>query len=145
MLRERTMSAFRDAGYEEGRQIDVHRFEDALQGSGFEITPAARRFLQRFGNLVVSVPHPAHRRVTISMHFDAARAASSVYPEKIHPLEERVGAALCPVGEALGGVLLMDPEGGMYAALDDWISKLGASPEEALEELCSGGSGTLGR
>jgi hypothetical protein len=29
----------------------------------------------------------------------------------------------------------MDPDGGMYAALDDWITKLGATPEEALDEF----------
>jgi hypothetical protein len=143
MLRGPAAAALSEAGYALGRRIDVHPLEEALRKEGFLTTPAVRRFLAEFGDLTLSLPHPSHRTVTISIHFNAARAAAGVYREQIEVLEERIGAPLCPIGEALGGVLLMDPTGAIYAALDDWFVRLGMSPEEALEELCSGGSGTV--
>jgi hypothetical protein len=138
--------AARDAlsrvGYTEGRQFDIAAFGEKLVAEGFTPSPAPQRFLRAFGNLRISIPHPRFPNVTIDFHFDAARAASGIYREKVEPLEIRAGVQLCPIGEGIGSVLLMDPNGAMYAALDDWLVKLGSTPEEGIGELCSGGSGT---
>ena len=142
MFCDSTLAALTRAGYTTERRVDAGVSERALTAHGFTPPARVRTFLERFGNLTVSLPHPTHSNVAMHFHFDAARSASSVFREKVDDLAARAGAPLFPVGEGLGGVLLMDPAGALYAALDDWFVKLGSTPEEAIEELCSGGSGT---
>ena len=135
--------ALDNAGYSSERTIDVGPFARAYQKEGFTASPSVWRFLESYGGLRFSLPHPKHPTVTLAFDFDPVRAASSTYPEKVDDLAARAGAPLCPIGQALGGVLLMDSSGAVYSALDEWFVKLGSSGEEAIEALCVGLSGTV--
>lgn len=143
MFSQTTRAALVRAGYTEGRRVDRAPFEAAFAREGFTAGPFVRRFLESYGGISMSLRHPRNPSVTIAFHFDAARAASSVYREKVDELTARAKTPLCPIGEGLGGVLLMDVSGALYGALDDWFVKLGSTGEEGIEALCSGRDGTL--
>jgi hypothetical protein len=132
-----TVDALARAGYVIGRRIDTAPFERALAENGFTVMPSVRAFLAQWGGLRVSLPHRRLPNVTTRFDFDAARAASGIYPERVDVLSERAGAPLCPVGQGYGAVLLMDPAGAVYAALDDWFVKVGSSGEETIEVMCT--------
>jgi hypothetical protein len=71
---------------------------------------------------------------------DAFEAADSIPREHIDGYEKRVGAQLCPVGEAFSRhyLVMIDPTGRMFAGYDDTMVLLGNSVEETLENLCQG-------
>jgi hypothetical protein len=137
MFSEVTRAALGRAGWRDDRVVDVVPFERALRAEGYDVPDHVRRFLAAYGGLHVSLPHPRFPRITIQFHFDAAQAASGIYREKLEALAERTGAALCPIGEGYGAMLVMDTSGRVYAVLDDWLAKVGETGADAIETMCT--------
>ena len=53
MLIEIAKQQLRKAGWYEGRKIDLTKYEEEYAKLGLELFPAARKFLEEFGNLVI--------------------------------------------------------------------------------------------
>lgn len=53
MLNKIAEQQLRKAGWYEGRKIDVSHFEKRFSEQGFDFFPAARRFLEEFGDLKI--------------------------------------------------------------------------------------------
>lgn len=53
MLNQIAEQQLRKAGWYEGRKIDVSHFEKRFSEQGFDFFPAARRFLEEFGDLKI--------------------------------------------------------------------------------------------
>lgn len=138
---DRTLARLRAAGWTAERSVSTAPYERAVAAEGYVLHPAARQFLQEFGGLVfafegVSQGHPVRRL----FHFAADTTAANwggALSEWDWPA--RVRAPLCPIGEAESGtsLLAMDPDGCVYAGMDDWIALVGNSGADAIEALCA--------
>lgn len=54
MLSELAKQQLRKAGWYEGRKIDLTKYEEVLDEKGVELFPAARKFLEEFGDLYIA-------------------------------------------------------------------------------------------
>ncbi len=63
-------------------------------------------------------------------------ATNVIYPIRVRLWGERVGAELCPFGEASGMSLVMAADGRVWAGRDELLIVIGDSPEDALDSLC---------
>lgn len=59
MLSELAKQQLRKAGWYEGRKIDVTKYEEKLRKEGYELFPAARKFLEEFGDLYIADKYEA--------------------------------------------------------------------------------------
>lgn len=72
---------------------------------------------------------------------DAQLAAKGRDPGWAREYERRSGEpALTPIGEAARGhlIMCMGPGGQVYGGYDDFLVRLGASGDDAIEGLCTG-------
>lgn len=124
------------AGWTPERRIDVAPIAAALEEEGFSVSPVARSFLERFGNLHFALPE---RRSFFSaeelFHLDAAAAARHWYAELVGEAGRVAGTTLCPIGEMHDGhtVLMMDGEGRSFAATEQEVFAVADTPAGLLE------------
>jgi len=137
---ERTLTLLRQAGWREDRAVDTSGYEKALRQEGYPVHPAVVEFLRQFGGIRVVYPAKGDAKIKDEFHFDATKAAENWFPATVDQFSQRTGAALCVIGEASRGnsLLLMDPSGGVYSGVDQWLVKVADSGIEAIEALCDG-------
>jgi len=119
-----------NAGWIEGRNVDIKDFEswwDQYNLSGFE---SAKAFMREFGGLYIEFFN--HKRgLPDNMLLDVEEALAVDFPEKIDPVyAARIGRNVVPIGAAFhySMVLLIHEYGMVYAAYDTYIIKLGRAP-----------------
>ena len=133
--------ALRQAGWFEGREVDVEDWRRQLaQQGGFRMHPHAETFLREFGGLTIEVRGAGQ---------DFARSPFDVHPQLAAGEDDRLGAfaskveevegSLFPLGEIDHGheFLTMDEAGGFWSVMDE-IRWLGSTPEEAIIGLVEG-------
>jgi len=59
MLSELAKQQLRKAGWYEGRKIDLTQYEEKIKQNGSELFPAARKFLEEFGDLYIADKYEA--------------------------------------------------------------------------------------
>lgn len=140
-LRPRTVRYLRAAGWDSNRRLDTAPVIAAMTREGYTVFPVVNDFLATFGNLSLSYPHYRNPTLTDRCHFDAALAAQNVFTEHVSYWSDRIGAPLCPVGEAFNDhmTVLMAQNGAVYGGFEETLVKLGNSGYEALNTLCEGG------
>lgn len=141
-LSEQTREYLRQAGWQEGREIDPKVYVDLLTAEGYPVHESVVRFIRAYAPLRVFFPHPQNPEHQDDLLLDPIEASRLVYMERIaEDYSPRVGKALCLIGmaHAKGMVLCMDAEGGVYGGYDDALFELAESAEAAIEALCQGG------
>lgn len=113
---------------------------EALAQDGYEVSAAARELLRRFGGLQFEIPHPPRPGATDSFHTLADVAVAKTFSDTVERWSEIAGAPLCLVGQVWGGHmgLAMDAQGRVFAGDGELVVYLGASGEQAIEDLCTG-------
>lgn len=139
-LSKQTAECLNRSGWDRSRVMDTSGFEASLRAAGFNVLDAAMSFLKEYGGLRIRYPHAKVIGLEDEMHLDPSIAATHIQPVAVEAYSKILGKELCPVGEAARGylVLLMDEEGQVYAAYDDFLARVGASGLGAIEVLCSG-------
>lgn len=128
------------AGWTADLVVDTSSFERLLREAGFFVNDAALSFLKKFGGLEIKHPHAKVSDMTDNMHFDISVVVRDILPSTVEDYGRIVGSSLCPIGEAARGyfILMMDENGAVYGAYDDFFVRVGPSGLEAIEALCSG-------
>jgi hypothetical protein len=137
---EQTLQCLRRAGWTPGSIVDITTFEALLTEAGFCAHDAALTFLREFGGLRIQYPHAKLAGMTDDMHFDPSIIVKHVVSDDVDAYGKVIGRKLCPIGEAARGylVLMMDEQGAVYGAYDDFFAEVADSGPAAIESLCSG-------
>lgn len=132
-LAESVRGCLEEAGWNSGRVVDISGYETVLQDDGYELHPAARRWLSSLGRIRLPIGSRGK-----DWHFDLELAAGSIYPERVKVYESHIGKSLCLIGGAMTDhmSLMMAPDGSVYSGLDDLIWQVGEDELGALECLC---------
>ena len=130
---EKVRSVLAHGGWYEGRRQPTTPMENSLKSDGYKVSDAVRRFLAEFGQLAFATDDD-------DWHFDPVLAIQHTIPSNVESDSEQAGAELCPVGEASRGhlLLMMDPNGRMFASYGGAFGVVGESPFDAIESLCMG-------
>lgn len=137
---DRTLRVLTSAGWNPERVVEIDKQVRALEKDGYTVADAVRRFLSSFGLLRLEYAHYQDPTRPDHAHFDAAKAAANIFPEKVTNWSEIVGEELCPIGEAFSDhmTLAMGGRGAVYGGYEGTIVRVGSTEEEAIEALCSG-------
>ena len=137
---ETTNECLRRAGWTPGLAVDTTSFKELLTQAGFVAHDPALSFLREFGGLRIEYPHARVADMTDEMHFEISIVVKHVVPNDVDAYSRVIGRMLCPIGEASRGylVLMMDEQGAVYGAYDDFFAEVGKSGHAAIERLCSG-------
>jgi hypothetical protein len=135
-----TQAILRSAGwYPERRERErVAGWRRALSTpGGFELSAAAERVLEEFGDLRVERRGPGLEVARGGFELDPALAEGE--EDRFARLGRPLGANLFPLGEALGGhVFLAIDEAGRVYLVGDEIHALGSNIYQALDNLLMG-------
>lgn len=139
-LSQQTVESLNRSGWNPSRIIDTSGFEDSLRAAGFVVFDAAVNFLRQYGGLRIKYPHAKVIGMEDEMHFDPSIAVTHIQSIAVDAYAKVIGKQLCPIGEAARGylILLMDEDGQVYAAYDEFLAHVGTSGLEAIQALCSG-------
>jgi len=135
-----TRELLEKAGWNDMRVTEISAYEHTLYERGYPVHESVLQFLRNFGGLRVVHPHSRVANTEDRFHFDASRAANSIDCLRVKDYSVRVGKSLCVIGQARREymVLLMDSDGRVYAGYDQLLVKVGDSPVDAIEALCTG-------
>lgn len=128
------------AGWSEDRSVEVDSVIQEWAADRYPVNQMAVDFLRSFGFLELRYAHARNPRSSDGCHFDAIRATNNVFPVTVRWWSERIHAPLVPIGEAFTThvTLVMATDGAVYGGYDDYLWKIGADGEDAIEALCSG-------
>lgn len=120
----------RNAGWFPGRTVDVSRDLAALSAAGYEITPAAAKFLAEYSGLTIVGDTKSNPLI-----IDGAFVAGDVDPEWGSAYAEAIGTTLVAVGEYSHMTLYIDAEAGLWGAFDSEYGRGGSSLEEVVQGI----------
>jgi len=134
-LSNETLKILRDAGWYEGRRIDIKEIEESLEKIGYTVFPEVKSFLREFGNLVIE------DTINDETHNTSIRFANYYGNGTFKSIEKYAGEKLVPVGMIDSGnlQLFVSESGRVYIS----TGKLGENAKEAWENLINKGQVTL--
>jgi SUKH-3 immunity protein len=124
------------AGWRPGRAVAIEPFLEPLLEEEYEIPEVLREFLRGYGGLEFTYQNPQNAALTDTCTIDPSVATNVIYPIRVRLWGGRIGAELCPFGEAGGMSLVMAADGRVWAGRDELLIVIGDSPEDALDSLC---------
>lgn len=140
-----TVELLTSAGWEVGRTVDISAIEAKLTKGGFDIFPAVRDFLTKFGNLWITFPMELpHRTRTYYLVIDPVKIVKRFGGSDhrwMRAYKEAIGLPMCVIGwygPDMYYTLMMDSLGKVYCGWDDALLFAGQTGEEAIENLLSG-------
>jgi len=133
-LSNETVKILRDAGWYEGRKIDIKEIEENLKKLGYTIFPEVKSFLREFGNLVIE------DTINDETHNTSMRFTNNVNNGSFKLEENYAGEKLVPVGmiDSDNLMLFVSESGRVYIS----VGKLGENGKEAWENLINKGEVT---
>lgn len=96
---EKIEKALLDAGWFQGREIDISKYEDILTSEGYPLYEKTKKLLKEFGGLVVTHDAYVVPDETDSFHLDPITAADNVMRKIINKYEKRIGKSVGCVTE----------------------------------------------
>ncbi|MDR6226267.1 SUKH-3 domain-containing protein [Desmospora profundinema] len=128
------------AGWTPSRRMDVSVHCQALREEGYRIFPEAKRFLERFVGLRVTIPAYKLRDREDFFHLDPREASRQVFIEQIRDYEERIGESLVVIGEAYSNhlALMISETGKILGGFDRFLVMLGEDGWKGMESLYQG-------
>jgi SUKH-3 immunity protein len=129
-----------DAGWAEGRNIDISSYVDALIKDGYVVPEKCEAFLKEFGGLSGSMNKYASRGWVTLFHFDPIVAIGNVYRDRFSEYEDIFGESITLVGESDNNHLALgiSKSGKFLGGFDDDIFIFGESIEDGLNTLFCG-------
>lgn len=139
MLSIESQMCLEAAGWREGRDVDVEKYEAAYVLKGYPLNPHAVRFLREFGGLALVYPHFRDKTAMDGCNFRADEACAWDRPW-LRRYEQHLGQCIVPLGHAFRDhmLLVMAADGVMYACFEDTICKVGEEGRVAINALCEG-------
>lgn len=133
-LSNETVKILRDAGWYEGRRIDIKEIEENLEKLGYTVFPEVKSFLREFGNLVIE------DTINDETHNTSIRFTNNVNNGSFKLEENYAGEKLVPVGmiDSDNLMLFVSESGRVYIS----VGKLGENGKEAWENLINKGKVT---
>lgn len=131
---EKTKQIIEEAGWYEGRSIDIDYMLEELKNSGYIVNPVIVGLLKEFWNLNLEFIAPDGRFNNIRLNVEAASYYSKKDLEKISAyLQEEI----IPVGEIHEGAatLLVSASGKFYMISDNGFFKIGDNFPQALDVI----------
>ena len=155
MFSEKVKAALTDAGWYEGRTVNIEQYKKALEKEGYQVPQQLQFFLTEFGGLRLKIPHftditpallkqyPMLKKYNLAyeiLHFDVMEAIGmpSERPMKKEDIfEPRIGEEMILFGEIFDGryLLHMTPSGRIYARDGESVLFLGDNYVEMLENI----------
>ncbi|TCM99436.1 SUKH-3 immunity protein of toxin-antitoxin system [Paenibacillus sp. BK033] len=136
----KTMEILQSSGWSATYKAGVSEYIKVFMEEDYFVNELVINFLSQFGGLTIE--HPAYRvpKKTANFHFNPIKAINHINKERVETYEERINTSLVVIGEAYNEhlILMMTPSGGIYGALDEYLTFLGNNPKEAIEALCEG-------
>lgn len=142
-MNDQARAALAKVGWSENRRIPTESIAESMQSNGFTMFPAARAFLERYGDLsVLAEPRPLEVN-PLYFHTDVRSVPAD--PSWIEHWEEASGTRMFPVGETAFGdyVLIMDEHGRVFG-MDTYLQmSYWADDAEQLFDVVVGGGETF--
>jgi hypothetical protein len=115
----------RNAGWRQGRRVDISQIRALLESKGIAVSSAAEEFLAEFHGLVLVSPDRRWAK------FDVVDAVPWYEPGEIARLESIVASSLCLIGTGNVGNLLISQAGEVFGLDYCWrtISRSRNVPE----------------
>ena len=135
-----TKKALYKSGWSEAYSFNTKEFLNILKSNKYIVSPAAKVFLHKFGNLKVECNHTdvvgGVDELSTQIH---PSIANRVFPN-IKKFREVLGLELCYVGDCRDGDvdLYIDMEGKFYGSDDYGLYIIGNNTVEALENIIHG-------
>jgi SUKH-3 immunity protein of toxin-antitoxin system len=126
-----------EAGWREGRRVNVDRYRSAYLADGYEWSETVEALLSEFGGLSFGKLYGQFGDV---LTLDAALAISGIYKDRVEEYEQFLQLKLFPVGVAARGVLtvMVSPDGTFRGGFDDGLDFLGTTFREMVGRLSLG-------
>ena len=138
-----TLALLHQAGWSEDYRYDTTEWESLLKGAGYTIHTVALDFMQRFGGLVITYPHPYALNATEELKFTVSYGIGNTGKDRARHASRYIselwrGVEGCDIGtfNTDDFRLMMDASGVVYG-YGDVDFRVGDSGEEAIEHICS--------
>lgn len=99
---KKTIEVLKNAGWYEGRKIDITENIEFLKEKGFEILESGKRFMEEFGELNINVEEVLHGTTYISKHTTCIKRVVGILDSSRFGLKKYVKEKVMLIG-ALGG------------------------------------------
>ncbi|AEB75057.1 SUKH-3 domain-containing protein [Clostridium botulinum] len=134
----KVIQSLMESGWYSSRNIDISSYEEAYKSEGYKISETIIEFLKKFGGVDIIIPAFRRHESTDKVYIDPIRAINGVYRGNVLEYEKKIGKSVVVIGETQNEqlVLIMDENGEVYAAFDDYLAKLGNNIYEALDTFC---------
>ena len=130
----RAIEVLKKAGWHENRKINILENINFLESRGFELFPAAKKFMEEFGELDILVEKKfSSGRVKTSRHSTCIKNIIGISDSSWYGLDDYIDEKVLPVGRSDNGEfpLYIGESGKMYLRLG-WV---GNNPLEAFENI----------
>ncbi|MDZ4957095.1 hypothetical protein GNF51_15070, partial [Clostridium perfringens] len=134
----KVIESLKKSGWHSSRNIDISIYEEAYKSEGYKVSEIIIEFLKKFGGLDIIIPAFRRPESTDKVYIHPIRAINGIYRGNVLEYEERIGKSIVVIGETQNEqlVLLMDENGEVYVAFDDYLAKIGNNIYEALDTFC---------
>ena len=138
MLSGKTKKDLTNAGWFEGRKIDVTKHIKVLKEEGYNINDMIIKFVEEYGELNVKYLDPEHNYREDDFYINPIKAVRGEMLEDVEWYEDYADGKLTVVGKHHNNEfsLLLSENGIMYIAMDEYFIRLGTNIEEGFIALC---------
>ena len=137
-----TLSLLSKAGWSEEYRYDTSDYVTLLQSCGYTVHEAALDFMQRFGGLVITYPHPVVPRITETMRLSVNYGINNIFRGRARMASDLLGSRSMRYRH-VSHARLYSSNGCVGRGL--WLRRYspppGESGEEAIDNICSGNYG----
>lgn len=128
------LSFLREIGWYPGRQVDLAADLEEWEASGYSVSDAVRRWMGECGGLEFEYPRHSSVGGVHTCFVSGVLSSRRIHRVTVAEYEERLGEALCPVGQSASGTLtlLMDSVGAIYGGYDHFLCKVADDGYRAL-------------
>jgi hypothetical protein len=143
MFSEQTQKILTVAGWSSDYSYDTARYKAIFAEAGCEVPEKVLKFLQSFGGLRLYYPHRIDTK-PVMMEFRPLIGLEALKTNICKDLEhyaQRIGGdKIFPIGNFAGlyMLMMMDEQGIVYGAYDEFFVKVAESGIEAIEAICGG-------
>jgi len=131
-----TIETLLSSGWTPGRLVDIRQWIEVLDGEGFAIHEAARKFLSEFGGIFVDVQGSGISCARVPFELDPTLCSGE--SDRFSDWGRRLGRALYPIGELdYGQFFLAIDEDGVLFIVSDVVGRLDLR-EKGLDMLIRG-------
>ncbi|MEY9912914.1 hypothetical protein ABIA35_009181 [Catenulispora sp. MAP12-49] len=128
------LSFLREIGWYPGRQVDLAADLEEWETEGYSVSDAVHRWMGECSGLEFEYPRHSSVGGLHACFVSGVMPSRRIHRATVAEYEERVGEALCPIGQSASGglTLLMDSTGAVYGGYDHYLGKVADDGYRAL-------------